>query len=243
MKGFRVNKERYIIQQIDPKSNVLHVGCTDSPSTIESWNNGTLLHKKLCNHARAINSKVTGIDIDDTAINFLKSKMPNEIILNVDAHGLSEYFGKAQQFDLIIAGDVIEHLPNPGSFLQSCSRGLSPAGRIIITTVNAFSVIRFIKGLLSHEAVHDQHTAYYSHKTIGRLLNISNLAGANFGYYKCEPLRGEYSFNRFVSNLIENFICVLFPQFSEGVVVTAYNKSQSHKSNIKLQSMIEDHRQ
>lgn len=231
MKGFRVNKEQFIIQQIDPNSNVLHIGCTNSPSTIERFNSGTLLHKNLCDHARAINTHVTGIDIDDTAIDFLRSKMIGEIILNVDAHKLSEYFGEGRQFDKIIAGDVIEHLPNPGLFLQSCRSVLSPGGRIFITTVNAFSIVRFIKGLLFHEAVHNEHLAYYSHKTIGRLLDMCNLDGADFGYYKCEPLRVNYSFNRFFSNLIENLICVLFPQFSEGIVVTAYNKSGIYKNN------------
>lgn len=223
MKGFRLNKEQYIIQQLECNSNVLHVGCTNSPTTIERWKKGTLLHKNLCDHAKAIGSNVIGIDIDDKAINFLKSKMQDETILNIDAHQLSESHLKARQFDLIIAGDVIEHLSNPGLFCQSCNSVLSPGGRIVITTSNAFHIVRFIKALLFHEAVHNEHTAYYSHKTISRLLNMCNLDCTNFGYYKCEPLIN-YSLNRFVSNVIENFMCVFFPQFSEGIVVTAQKK-------------------
>jgi 2-polyprenyl-3-methyl-5-hydroxy-6-metoxy-1,4-benzoquinol methylase len=224
MKGFRVAKEQYIIQQLGQNSNVLHVGCTHAPSTIERWNSGVILHKELCDQAKKIGSKVIGIDIDDSAIEFLRSKMPDETILNVDAHKLSEYFGEEQQFDLIIAGDVIEHLPNPGLFLQSCSNVLSPGGKILITTTNAFNVTRFIKAILFHESVHNEHTAYYSCKTIDRLLNMCNLEVADFGYYKCEPLNVEYSVNRFFSNLTENLVCLPFPQFSEGIVVSAYKK-------------------
>ena len=147
--------------------------------------------------------------------------MPDEIILKVDAHILSEYFGKNRQFDLIIAGDVLEHLPNPGLFLQSCNNILSPRGRIIITTSNAFNIVRFIKALLFHEAVHNEHVAYYSQKTIGRLLNMCNLDTAEFGYYKCEHLQKNFSINRFISNSVENIFCFLFPHFSEGIVVSA----------------------
>ncbi|MCM2285284.1 MAG: methyltransferase domain-containing protein [Desulfobacula sp.] len=224
MKGFRINKEDYILQQIVPKSKILHVGCTNSPRTIERWNRRTLLHKKLCDHAEIIGSSVIGIDIDDTAISFLQLKMPDEIILNVDAHNLSKYFENDQRFDLIIAGDVIEHLPNPGLFLQSCNSVLSHNGRILITTTNAFNIVRFLKSFLFHEAVHNEHTAYYSHKTISRLISMSGLKCDDFGYYKCEPIT-EFSLNRVISNLIENSLCIFFPQFSEGIVIVAYKKN------------------
>lgn len=220
MQGFRINKEQYILKQLAPNSNVIHVGCTNSPNTIERWNNETLLHKRLCDRARSIGANVIGIDIDDEAINLLQSKMPNEIIINADAHKLSAYFGNNRRFDLIIAGDVIEHLPNPGIFLQSCDNVLSTDGKIIITTSNAFSIVRFVKSLLFHEAVHNEHTAYYSHKTLGRLLKMYDFEGCDFGYYKCEPICN-LSLNRLISNLIENILCVIFPQFSEGVVVSA----------------------
>ncbi len=229
MKGFRINKEQYIIKQLEPNVDALHVGCTNAPSTNERWASGMLLHKNLCDRAKVIGSHITGIDIDTEAIELLKDKMPDEEILNVDAHKLSEYFGKDRQFDLIIAGDVIEHLPNPGVFLQSCKGVLSPNGKIVITTTNAFGAVRFLKALIFHEAVHDEHTAYYSHKTIGRLISMCGLDGIDFGYYKCEPLRVKYSFNRIISNFIENIICIPFPQFSEGIVAVAHKKTELDK--------------
>lgn len=225
MKGFRVNKEKYIIKQIASNSNVLHVGCTNSPTTKRRWDKGKLLHKKLCDRANTIESHVTGIDIDEASIDFLKSKMPDEIILKVDAHNLSEYFKDKRLFDLIIAGEVIEHLPNPGAFLQSCNSVLSPGGRIIITTANAFHIVRFIKAMFFHEAVHPEHTAYYSHKTMSRLLNMCNMRGTDYGYWICESLQVSYSLNRLFSNLFENLICAFLPQFSEGIIVTGSKRS------------------
>ncbi len=166
MWGFRVEKVQFILQQMSNREKVLHVGCTNSPNTESRWKNKTLLHKKLCDHASLVNAQVTGIDIDEAAVNLVKSKMPHEEILYVDAHYLLNYFGRERKFDLIIAGDVIEHLPNPGLFLESCRNVLSPNGQIVITTANSFGIVRFIKGLLYHESVHREHTAYYSHKTL-----------------------------------------------------------------------------
>jgi len=220
VKGFRLNKEKYIIKQLDGSYNVLHVGCTNSPNTIERWNNGTLLHRSLCNKAKIIGAYVIGIDIDDMAINFLKDKMPDEDILNLDAHKLFEYFGEYMKFNLIIAGDVIEHLPNPGLFLTSCASVLSPDGHIIITTTNAYGIVRFIKMFLNHEAIHDEHTVYFSHKTLDRLIKMCGMSSLRYGYYKCEPITS-LSLNRLISNLIENVICLIWPQFSEGIVITA----------------------
>ena len=226
MKGFgRVNKQDYIIQSIRPGSKVLHIGCTNSPNTYKRWESGTLLHKILCDKAVRMGAKVIGIDIDDEGIEFLKQKMPNEEIFNIDAHCLSEKL-EERSFDLIIAGDVIEHLPNPGLFLDSCAQVLVPDGRIIITTTNAFGIVRFVKALLFHEAVHDEHTAYFSHKVLSRLFKMSGLCVDSLGYYKCEPL-DRLDLNRAISNTIENVFCVFFPQFSEGVIAVAKKRYET----------------
>ena len=162
---------------------------------------------------------MVGIDIDNGALDFLKERLPGEEIYNVDAHKLSEYFGD-RVFDLIVAGDIIEHLPNPGLFLESCRRVLSADGRIIITTVNAYSVARFLKSIFFHEAVHPEHTAYYSNKTLTRLVEMSGLIAARKGYYICEPVK-VFSLSRYISNTIENLVCMVWPQWSEGIIITA----------------------
>jgi 2-polyprenyl-3-methyl-5-hydroxy-6-metoxy-1,4-benzoquinol methylase len=223
MRGFRVEKERYILRELSLCANkrALHVGCTNSPNTAPRWEMGTLLHDKLCKLAKEVNAKVIGIDIDDSAIAFLRQKMPGEIIEHVDAHNLSGYFTD-ERFDLIIAGDVIEHLPNPGIFLESCARVLSPTGKITISTVNSFGATRFVKALVFHEAVHSEHTAYYSHKTMKRLLEMSGLEGRDFGYYRAERVPHQRTLNHIVSTFIDTATGVIWPNLSEGVIVNAY---------------------
>jgi 2-polyprenyl-3-methyl-5-hydroxy-6-metoxy-1,4-benzoquinol methylase len=38
-----------------------------------------------------------------------------------------------QQFDLIVAGEVLEHVDAPGKFMKNCASMLSPEGRLAIT--------------------------------------------------------------------------------------------------------------
>ena len=229
MKGFRVEKEPYLLDQLTPYGGktVLHIGCVNSPNTADRWQAGTLLHKQLCDKAKKHKARVVGVDIDHECLQFLKEMMSDEEILEVDAHNLHEYFGENRKFDLMIAGDVIEHLSNPGIFLTSCAKVLADDGEIIISTANAFGVTRFVKSLLFHEAVEPDHAAYYSHKTLQRLLAMNGLEITDYGYYQCEPVNAKGNRDRlnrvnlFVSRLIENAACLVWPQYSEGIIIKA----------------------
>ena len=98
---------------------------------------------------------------------------------------------------------------------------MSEDGELLITTVNTYSIIRFAKALLFHEAVHPDHTAYYSDKTLDVLLSASGFQMTSSGYYASEPLRIKPSLNKLLSNALEACSTVIWPQHAEGVVVTA----------------------
>ena len=183
------------------------------------WESNDFLHKKICDSVVNSSERVVGIDIDSESVEYLRVRMPGEKIIEADAHNLPRVFGD-RQFDLIIAGDVIEHLENAGQFLESCKSVLSEGGEIILTTVNAYSLMRFLKSALYHEAVHDEHTAYYSHKTLGRLLGMIGLKTVEDAYYRCEPMR-QFSLNLLISNNIERIATIVWPQWSEGIIVVA----------------------
>jgi 2-polyprenyl-3-methyl-5-hydroxy-6-metoxy-1,4-benzoquinol methylase len=221
MRGFITNKEAFLLEKVHSlrPMKVLHVGCTTAPNHVKRWENGTLLHAKLISQIEAYGGVCVGIDIDSESLAFVKSKMPNADLRLIDAHKLAQFFGP--EFDLIIAGDVIEHLANPGIFLQACAGVIAKAGVLIITTTNAFGVIRNLKSMLFHEAVHAEHTAYYSHKTLRRLLQLEKMRILSAGYYRSEPLSYGYSFNRALSNSIERFACLIWPQYAEGVIICA----------------------
>ena len=77
-------------------------------------------------------------------------------------------------FDLIIAGEIIEHLPNPGLALKNLGKHLKKTGRLILTTCNPFYYRQQSKILRKgHIQVHPEHTAWYDPLTMGVLLKNS----------------------------------------------------------------------
>ena len=47
-------------------------------------------------------------------------------------------------FDVVWAGELIEHLSCAGGFLDAARRHLEPGGRLVLTTPNAFAVSNFV---------------------------------------------------------------------------------------------------
>ena len=65
-------------------------------------------------------------------------------------------FGK--QFDVILAGDVLEHVDNQGLFLQNVHRHLKSEGVFILTTPNAKWFTVALKPNPTHTLWHDRYT-------------------------------------------------------------------------------------
>ena len=221
MRGFgKVSKAKYILSNVANRNNILHLGCTSSPNTRDRWDSKTHLHRNLYDLVCTEDAELVGVDIDDEALGFLRQHLPKAELIHGDAHDLQACLGD-RKFDLIIAADIIEHLSNPGLFLHSCLGQMKPGGELLITTVNTFGIIRFLKALLFYESVHPDHTAYYSHKTLSQLLESNGFSVISCGYYAAEPLRVKLTIGRFFSNPLEACIATIWPQFSEGVVITS----------------------
>lgn len=108
-------------------------------------------------------ASLTGVDLpsaDATARN----------LLHVDADGLRhkgdprivygnmETLDLGQTFQVVVAGDVIEHVSNQGLFLDNIYRHLEPGGCLVLTTPNAkWPTVNF-KPNLTHVLWHDVFT-------------------------------------------------------------------------------------
>lgn len=91
-------------------------------------NNPHWLHARL----RAVASSCLGVDFlaDDVAeLNKRGFEMVNGNVLRDAPPG---------QYDVVVAGDLIEHLESPGIFLEYVAGALRPEGIAIITTPNAY---------------------------------------------------------------------------------------------------------
>ena len=104
-----VHRVEFIKQACSGKK-VLHLGCTNWPYTQDSIDNGMLLHNELAKSA----SELYGFDFDQEGIDVLE-KAGTKNLYQADLEKLDEV-ELNESFDVIIAGEMIEHLNNPGLF-------------------------------------------------------------------------------------------------------------------------------
>jgi len=174
-----------------------------------------LLHFDL----EKIASELYGFDFDQAGLDILAQE-GSKNLFRADLEHLEDVPLDAA-FDVIIAGEMIEHLNNPGLFLEGIKRFMRPDSLILITTINAYSGMRFLyygvkgKGGLQ-EPVHPDHVAYYSYSTLSKLLQRHGLTVDNFLFYDIG--REHRAHNRWFLNAI-NDVCVrVAPQWADGVM-------------------------
>jgi SAM-dependent methyltransferase len=144
---------------------IAHLGCTDSPYTDELLAAGMLLHARLVGVAA-----VTGFDVDAEGLERLQREMPDERFVLADVTvGVPE--PERGRYELVLAGEVLEHVPDADRFLRGCGALLKPGGRLCVTVPNACCPKIGLRSLAGRESVHPDHRVYYGPRTLERTLH------------------------------------------------------------------------
>ena len=72
--------------------------------------------------------------------------------------------------DLVVAGEVIEHLDDPGSFLDGLHALVAPGGLLVVTTPNASGLVNAAALLGNLEVNHPDHVALFTCTTLDAML-------------------------------------------------------------------------
>lgn len=118
---------------------------------------------KLWPQVKAVARSYTGIDVQAPS-------SPDVVQGNMESHD----FGRT--FDVVIAGDVIEHVSNQGLFLQNIVRHLRDDGVLIITTPNAKWPTVFLRP-------HPDHVLWHDRSTLTGAIRRHGLEVRHFQYY------------------------------------------------------------
>jgi len=100
---------------------------------------------------------------------------------------LNKPFNLNKKFDVIIAGELIEHLENTGIFLENVKRHLKKEGVFFLTTPNPTSFRFFFYGLFNREPDFGGHVKYFSYDALKLILKR---------HFKIK----EMGFNHYVTN-------------------------------------------
>ncbi len=104
--------------------SVLDLGCVQHNP--ENYKSRYWLHKAIA----AVADQLEGLDLYEEGVESLRQ-------LGYKVHvGDAQNFDLGKQYDVIVAGDLIEHLEDLGGFLRSCKAHLKQDGRILIASPN-----------------------------------------------------------------------------------------------------------
>ena len=137
-------------------------------------------------------------------------------------HASAEDVSFDVKFDVILAADLIEHLSNPGLFLQSCARNLKDGGRLIITTPNCFNLFNIASKLTHTEPIANKdETCYFNQRMLRQLLQKNGWQVVEADYLYSIGIVFRESFKKRFLNIVYYLLSRRTPKFVETIVVTA----------------------
>jgi 2-polyprenyl-3-methyl-5-hydroxy-6-metoxy-1,4-benzoquinol methylase len=174
------DRDRWLLERCKNK-RVLHLGCTDWPITEHKIKAGRLLHLRLAAEA----SLLVGVDPDASGIQKLSELMPGFTFVRCKAEDMRDDPQIAdQQWDIILAADMVEHVSNVGLTLNAISDLMSSDTELILTTPSAHSLKwLLVLGILGKELVHPDHCYYFSESTLRQILRRSGLEMTGFSTF------------------------------------------------------------
>jgi len=225
----RAFRDEYILERIKNK-NVLSVGLGGQESASrfsfqlsELTKPEKTLSGRIIQHARS----ASFVDISNVAISRFSEHYPSIDFHYADIMAPSETWPEAmrsQRFDVIVLGEVLEHLHSPGIALLGLKSLLHEDGCFVITVPSAYSMTQFIRMLFGKEHVHPEHVAYYSPSTLYRLAEVTGLYLDDW----CWSLGNRLSRKTLLRNpkrVLPRLLAKVYPQFSIGIMAVAQAKT------------------
>jgi len=195
---------------------VLDIGCLDE-TALEKRETEEWLHRRI----GAVAQKVIGIDLSDRLPSEGLVTGPNSRILKGD--GTNPDIA-CEEVDIIIAGEFIEHIPNPLDFL-STMRARYPGREMLLSTPNGTSFANALLGNIGREAQHRDHLMTSTYKTLNTLCRRAGCRDWDiipYRFYATEMLLQTSGAKRIAVRAVEAVIRLyerVFPLRSFGYVV------------------------
>jgi len=188
---------------------VLDLGCIGSYAYDQNTTREILwLHDEIKRYA----SKVVGYDIDTARAERLRQMGYDIHVANV--YDLPKLLD-GERFDVVVAGELIEHLPNPGQFLDIVASLLAPGGEIVLTTPNPGHYMNLFF-LFQHRLIasHTDHVAWFDMETIKCLAEKQGLRLREVRHYRHHRL----SKLAWLRSTLEKGIFAFQPRYAPGLI-------------------------
>lgn len=197
---------------------VLDLGCRDE-TALAKCDTPHWLHGEIVKVAK----RVIGIDNSKEVPPEGIQSGPNARIERGDVNQL-EAVVKDTDIDVVVAGELLEHLPEPLAFLRQLRR-LYAGRELVLTTPNATSVSNALLALACRESNHHDHLQIFSVKTLNTLClrtGFQDWEILPYHVYFSEMILRSKGIRRLLLKTAERMVNLtesLFPMISGGLIL------------------------
>lgn len=153
------------LEDICRGKRVIHFGFADHvPLVPEKIRQNKWLHKRL----QTVADTVVGLDIDADAVGYCRTELGIDGVYAFDLFkdDLPAEVANSH-WDLVIMGEILEHVDNPVEFLQSMHRVFGPvAEKLVVTVPNALCSLNISESLKGNEYINTDHRYWFSPFTL-----------------------------------------------------------------------------
>jgi SAM-dependent methyltransferase len=211
------DREQMLTEFADGR-RVVHVGFVDERRMEDKLERGRWLHERL----REVASSLVGLDVSEEGVRWAREQGLEAHAIDAQSADAVEALG-LEPAEVVIAGEVIEHLDAPGPFLQAMRKLLEPTGVLVLTTPNAYRLLNFLSPTWGIELIHPDHTAWHSPHTLRNLLERNGWQVEGIAYYRnaTPDLDGWKGVLTKGARALLGGVGKLAPYWSDGIVVWA----------------------
>jgi 2-polyprenyl-3-methyl-5-hydroxy-6-metoxy-1,4-benzoquinol methylase len=124
----------------------------------------------------SVASEAVGVELNEALVRKATAKGYDVVA------GDAQTIDLGRTFDVVWAGELIEHLSCAGAFLDAARRHLEPDGLLVLTTPNAFAVSNFVYRIGGRARVNAEHACWYDETTLSQLLRRHGYEVVEMGY-------------------------------------------------------------
>jgi len=191
------------ISSLTTGKTVLDIGCFDETAQ-SKINTDYWLHAQITKRAK----KVTGVDNSELIPPEGIKENENCYIYKGDATNISPSILKDTVFDMVVAGEFIEHIENHVSFFKYVKENFKNS-TIVISTPNGMAFSNFLMGMIKREVQHPDHLHVFSYKTlyvVCKRAGFTDFEIIPYQFYATEMILKSTGFKKTMVKGIEKFI-------------------------------------
>lgn len=193
-----MDKIKFIIENVKNKE-VLDLGCVAHNLELINSQGKLWIHQIIKDNSK----NVLGLDNEEEMVKELNKKGFNLLF------GDAENFNLNKKFDVVFAGELIEHLSNLRGFFNSVKNSLKKEGYFILTTPNSTRINTFLRILIKGKSLESPfHSLTFNAFLIKNILTFNGFkeievyysnadykANKNYFYLLLSLIRKEFKSN------------------------------------------------